>query len=79
MHAGLFKFVMAIKAQYNKEDKVKKYSHFHEKKPTISENVNFAGGCRIFYKSEDINYYHQKKSWKNDLTLMWKALILLLL
>lgn len=52
---------MAIKAQYNKEDKVKKQSHFHEKKPTISENVNFAGGHRILYKSEDIYYYHQKK------------------
>ena len=57
---------------------MKKYPHFHENKPTASENVNFAGNAG--YSEEARIFITKKKIWKNDLTLMWKlALILLLL
>ena len=57
---------------------MKKYPHFHENKPTVSENVNFAGNAG--YCEEARIFITKKKIWKNDLTLMWKlALILLLL
>ena len=57
---------------------MKKYPHFHENKPTVSENVNFAGSAG--YSEEARIFITKKKIWKNDLTLMWKlALILLLL
>ena len=57
---------------------MKKYPHFHENKPRVSENVNFAGNAG--YSEEARIFITKKKIWKNDLTLMWKlALILLLL
>ena len=57
---------------------MKKYPHFHENKPTVSENVNFAENAG--YSEEARIFITKKKIWKNDLTLMWKlALILLLL
>ena len=56
---------------------MKKYPHFHENKPTVSENVNFAGSAG--YSEEARIFITKKKIWKNDLTLMWKLALILLL